>query len=271
MPDHPAPSPVTSAVASAAAAPPARLPPPSVGPLVAAGVAGVPLALRGRATVYGVLLNHPAALAALGEAVHQPPYRAPPVAPVLYLKPRNTWVGDGAHVALPAGTEAVEVGATLGIVIGRTAHRLGAGEALAHVAGYVVVNDLTLPHDTYYRPALRQRCRDGFCPIGPALVPRAAVADPDALAIEVSIDGQPVHRSSTAGLLRPVARLVADLSGFSTLHPGDIVLAGVAPAAPRARAGQQVVVRIAGVGALGITLVAQTAAPAPSSSVAAPR
>jgi 5-oxopent-3-ene-1,2,5-tricarboxylate decarboxylase / 2-hydroxyhepta-2,4-diene-1,7-dioate isomerase len=235
---------------------PHPFPAPSVGPLAAAGVAGVPLALQGRGTVYGVLLNHPGALAALGEAVHQPPYKAPPIAPVLYLKPRNTWVGDAARVALPRGVDAVEVGATLGLVIGRTAHRVTEAQALDHLAGCVVVNDLNLPHESYYRPALRQRCRDGFCPIGPALVPRSALGDLDDLAIEVAIDGVVVHRSRTAGLLRPVARLVADISAFSTLHPGDLLLTGVAPGAPLAHAGQRVQVRIAGVGTLQTWIVA---------------
>lgn len=214
-----------------------------------------PSPLAGLGSVVGVLLNHPEALAALGEQVHAAPYNAPPRAPVLYLKPRNTWAVDGQAVALPAGAE-VEVGASLGIVIGRTASRVTEAQALAHVAGYTVVADLSLPHASFHRPALAARCRDGFCTIGPRLVARERVADPDALAVEVALDGRIVQRGSTAGRIRPVARLIADVSEFMSLHPGDLLLLGPAPDAPRARAGQRVRVTIGGLGTLETPLVA---------------
>ena len=73
-------------------------------------------------TVYGVLMNHRAALAALGDAAHQPPYKAPPKAPVLYVKPRNTLVAPGAPLRIDDPAGELEVGAALGIVIGT--HRL---------------------------------------------------------------------------------------------------------------------------------------------------
>jgi 5-oxopent-3-ene-1,2,5-tricarboxylate decarboxylase/2-hydroxyhepta-2,4-diene-1,7-dioate isomerase len=106
-----------------------------------------------------------------------------------------------------------------------------------------------------YRPSMRFKCRDGFCPIGPALVARAHVNNPDALAIDVAIDGKTVQRSSTAGLVRPVARLIADVSEFMTLFPGDVLTVGVAAGAPRARAGQTVTITIPAVGRLENTLV----------------
>ncbi len=210
-------------------------------------------------TVYGTLLNHRAALAALGEAVHQPPYKAPPQAPVLYIKPRNTFAGNGQAVVVPAGAAEVEVGATLGIVFGRDACRVAEADALGCVAGYTVCNDLSLPHDSFYRPSLRFKCRDGFLPIGPWLVAASQLADPDALAVQVSIDGRLVQRSSTAGMQRPVARLIAAVSAFMTLAAGDVLMLGVAAGAPRARAGQRVRVEIEGIGALETPLVAEAA------------
>ena len=208
-------------------------------------------------TVYGTLLNHRDALAALGEQVHAAPYKAPPQAPVLYIKPRNTLVGHRVPVVVPADAPELEIGATLGLVIGRTACRVGESEALAHVAGYTVVNDLSIPHESVYRPSLRFKCRDGFCPIGPAVVPRDRVGDPGALQISVAIDGRLVQRSGLAALVRPAARLIADVSEFMTLHPGDVLMLGVAAGAPRARAGQRVTISIAGVGELETPLVAQ--------------
>ncbi len=105
-----------------------------------------------RGTVYGTLLNYRGALAALGEAVHKPPYKAPPKAPVLYIKPANTWIGDGAPIPVPSDAEALQMGAALGVVIGRTACRVPVEAALDYVAGYVVVNDVSVPHDELLPP-----------------------------------------------------------------------------------------------------------------------
>jgi 5-oxopent-3-ene-1,2,5-tricarboxylate decarboxylase / 2-hydroxyhepta-2,4-diene-1,7-dioate isomerase len=210
-----------------------------------------------RGTVYGTLLNHRDALAALGKRLNAAPYKAPPKVPILYIKPRNTVVGHRVPVVVPADAPDLEIGSTLGIVIGRTATHVAESDALAYVAGYTVVNDISVQHASVYRPSMRFKCRDGFCPIGPAIVARALVPDPDALAITVAIDGETVHRSSTAGLIRPVARLIADVTEFMTLHPGDVLMVGVAAGAPRARAGQRVTITIAGVGQLENTLVAE--------------
>ena len=208
-----------------------------------------------RGTVYGTLLNHADALAALGEQVNAAPYKSAPRAPVLYIKPRNTLAGHREAVVVPDGVAEVEIGATLGIVIGTTACRVAEADALSFAAGYTVVNDISIPHASFYRPSLRFKCRDGFCPIGPAIVARKIVSDPDCLAMAVEIDGATVHRSSTAGLIRPVARLLADVTEFMTLRPGDVLMVGVAAGAPRARAGQRVAITIDGVGRLETPLV----------------
>ncbi len=210
-----------------------------------------------RGTVYGTLLNHPDALALLGDQVNAAPYKAPPRAPILYIKPRNTVVGHRTPVRVPAEVTELEMGATLGVVIGRTASNVAVADAWAFVAGYTVVNDISVPHASVYRPSMRFKCRDGFCPIGPAIVARALVPAPDALDITVAIDGQTVQRSSTAGLVRPVARLIADVTEFMTLFPGDVLTVGVAAPAPRARAGQTVTITIHGVGQLQNTLIAE--------------
>ena len=214
-----------------------------------------PYRLSGR--VYGTLLNHRGALEALGDAVHQSPYKAPPRAPVLYIKPRNTLASSGDAIAVPADSDELEIGATLGIVIGRTACQVNAEDALGHVAGYVIVNDVSVPHASFYRPQVRCKARDGFCPIGPRVVARDANADPDALAVRVEVDGELRQSTSTAGMFRPVARLIADVTEFMTLAPGDVLLLGVGAAAPRARAGQRVAIDIDGLGRLENMLVAE--------------
>jgi 5-oxopent-3-ene-1,2,5-tricarboxylate decarboxylase/2-hydroxyhepta-2,4-diene-1,7-dioate isomerase len=226
---------------------------------------GLDIRPQRRGTVYGTLLNHADALAALGHTVQEPPYKASPKAPILYIKPRNTWVGDRDAVIVPEGVDELEIGATLGLVIGRTACRVGVIEALSFVAGYVIVCDVSIPHASYYRPSLRFKARDTFCPIGP-FVPRDQVHAskgpdahhvPDALDITVAIDGSIIHRSSTSGLIRPAARLLAEVSEFITLSPGDILSVGVAAGAPRAHAGQRVTIAIEGLGSIENPLVAE--------------
>ena len=118
-----------------------------------------------------------------------------------------------------------------------------------------MVNDISVPHASVYRPSMRFKCRDGFCPVGPFIVPCTSVPHPDALDIEVAVDGETVYRSSTAGLIRPVARLIAEVTDFMTLFPGDVLMVGVAAGAPRAKAGQTVRITIHGVGQLENRLV----------------
>jgi 5-oxopent-3-ene-1,2,5-tricarboxylate decarboxylase/2-hydroxyhepta-2,4-diene-1,7-dioate isomerase len=209
------------------------------------------------ATVYGVLLNYKGALAALGDTVNEPPYKAPPKAPVLYIKPANTWIGDGAPIPVPGDVEALQMGAALGVVIGRTACRVPAESALDYVVGYTVVNDVSVPHGSFYRPSIRFKCRDGFCPIGTAVVDRARVSNPDALRVRVFVEGVLRQENTTANLIRPTARLIADVTEFMTLAEGDMLLTGVPENAPLARAGQRVAIEIEGVGRLENPLVAE--------------
>jgi len=219
-----------------------------LGPAFAVSMDVPPYALSGR--VYGALLNHRTALDALGAAIDQPPYQAAPKAPVLYIKPRNTLAASGEPVGVPPGVPELEVGATLGVVIGRPACRLSEESALEYVAGYLIVNDLSIPHLPYYRPAIRFKARDGFCPLGPRVVARAAIASPDALAIRVYIDGVLRHTATTSQLIRTVARLLTDVTEFMTLSPGDVLAVGVAAPAPRVRPGEVVGIEIDGLGRL---------------------
>jgi len=200
--------------------------------------------------VYGALLNHRSALAALGEAVHRPPYKEAPKAPVLFIKPRNTLALSGDVVRIPSAAAELEIGPCVGMVIGRTACRVAATRALDYVAGYLIVNDVSIPHTNYHRPAIRLRARDGFCPLGPVVTPRAAVPNPDALVVRTYVDGEPVQSASTAELVRPMARLLADVTEFMTLLPGDVLAVGAAAPAPRVRAGQTVAVEVEGLGRL---------------------
>jgi len=194
-------------------------------------------------------LNRATSLAALGGALHRAPYQRPPEAPVLHLKPANTWSGPGDPIPCPPGVSGLRMGGTLGLAIGRTARRVAVADALSHVAGYAICNDVSIPYESHYRPAIKERCRDGFCPIGP-VVPADGVGDPDRLEVAIEIDGVVRSRTTGSDLVRGAARLLAEVSRFITFEPGDLLLLGEPHDAPVAQPGDLVRVVIPGVGTL---------------------
>jgi 5-oxopent-3-ene-1,2,5-tricarboxylate decarboxylase/2-hydroxyhepta-2,4-diene-1,7-dioate isomerase len=206
-------------------------------------------------TVYGVLLNDAATLERLMPSFDSPPYKAAPKAPILYIKPRNTFAGEGAAVAVPADPGVVRIDATVGAVIGRKATRVSVENALEHVVGYAVVSDVSLPHEDYYRPAIAQRCRDGFCPIGS--VQPASGFDLSRSEVVVSVNGAQVHRRPLSRLVRDLPRLIADITEFMTLSEGDVLLIGPPEDAPLARPGDAVRIDVKGLGSLSHTVTAE--------------
>ena len=206
-------------------------------------------------TVYGTLLNFKAVIASYGGALAQPPYKQPPRAPVLYIKPANTWSGNGAPVRVPADADALEMGGTLGIVFARAASRVSEQDALDYVLGYTIVNDVSIPHASIYRPAIRQKCRDGFCPIGSSVVARRHVPDPGLLELRIFVNDELKCSASTAEVVRPVGRLIADVTEFLTLNAGDLLMIGAPACCPIARAGDRVRVEVEGIGKLENTLI----------------
>lgn len=205
---------------------------------------------RSSGVVYGVALNDPAAIEALGDAVLAAPYRAAPVAPVLYLKPRNTLGRSGDAIGIPRDAEGLQIGATLGMVIGRTACRVAADAAMTVVAGYLLAVDLDLPHRSFHRPGVRLKALDGSCLLGSILLPLHPPADPSNLPITVSVDQQPVRRFDLQGMHRGPARLLADVTEFMTLRPGDVLLLGTRAEPALARPNQRFTVEAPGLGRL---------------------
>jgi 5-oxopent-3-ene-1,2,5-tricarboxylate decarboxylase/2-hydroxyhepta-2,4-diene-1,7-dioate isomerase len=203
-------------------------------------------------TVYGVILNDHASLQKIG-ALDEAPYKGAPKAPVLYIKPANTRVGCGATVALPPAAKTLEVGATLGLVIGHAAARLTPATALAAVCGVVLAADLSLPHASYYRPAIREKCFDGSLPIG-SVIP---LGDLSQLVLTTEIDGQIVDQRSLADLIRDPAQLLVEVTDFMTLAQGDVLLVGVRYQAPQAGAGSCVRISAEGLGSLQFSIAAE--------------
>ena len=200
--------------------------------------------------VYGVILNDRASLEACDERMHRPPHGKPPVAPVLYIKPYNTYVGHRARIALPAGVERVEIGATIGIVFGATCARATAGNALDAVAGYTIAIDLSAPKADLYRPPIVEKCWDDSCPIGPRIVGRDAIGDPGRLTLRTLVNGALRHSRSTGDLLRPMPQLIADVSEFMSFFAGDLLLVGYPLTVPTAGGGDTIAVEVDEIGRL---------------------
>jgi 5-oxopent-3-ene-1,2,5-tricarboxylate decarboxylase/2-hydroxyhepta-2,4-diene-1,7-dioate isomerase len=210
-------------------------------------------------TVFGTLVNFKGVLEELGDTVNDKPYLSPPVAPVLYIKPANTFNRFGAGIPMPEGISKLEMGASLGIVIGKKAVAVNEELALDYIEGYTIVNDVSVPHDSIYRPAVQHKSRDGFCPIGPWVINRHAVENPDDLLIRVYINNELRQENSTTNLIRSVGRLLADVTEFMTLSPGDVLLVGVPEEAPQANVGDRVRIEIAGIGSLENIIVDEKA------------
>jgi len=198
-------------------------------------------------TVYGTLLNFRAEVEAWASRMTEAPYKAPPKAPVLYVKPANTWSTDGAAIAVPAGASQVDVGATIAMVM------LAPGE----VAGYVLMNDLSLPHASFFRPPVKFKCLDGFLGIGSVLVTDAP--DPSRFTLQVKINGVLKQSVAFAGLVRNAAQLLADVDEFMTLGAGDALMLGCDFGRPLAQAGDRIEISAPGFGTLTNTLVAEAA------------
>jgi 2-keto-4-pentenoate hydratase/2-oxohepta-3-ene-1,7-dioic acid hydratase in catechol pathway len=150
-----------------------------------------------------------------------------PKAPLLFAKWSNTLIGDGEPIVLPAESTQVDYEAELGVVIGTTAKHVSERDALDVVEGYVCVNDVTA-RDLQFGDGqwTRGKSPDTFCPVGPRLVPREEIDDPQALAIRCVLNGQTMQDSSTSQMIFSVAEIIAYVTRVITLQPGDLIATG---------------------------------------------
>lgn len=203
-------------------------------------------------TVYGCLLNFRREWQLLGERMAQPPHKAPPQAPVLYVKTANTWSTSGTGIVLPVGADAVLVGASVALVMGPRQWPAGGDRALPTVAGYVLVNDLELPGATYFRPAVKTRCVDGFLGLGAHMVAAGDAGDPATFALQVHINGDLRQTIRFDDLVRDAATLVRDVDAFMSLRAGDLLLLGCDAERPTAQAGDHIEISLAEQPAFGV-------------------
>ena len=152
-----------------------------------------------------------------------------PTEPILFLKAPDTVVGARDDIVIPRGSEKTDWEVELGVVIGRTAAYLESeADALEHVAGYVLVNDVSERHFQLERGGQWDKGKNSatFCPLGPWVLTADEVPDPQAIKLGLEVNGDAVQDSSTAQMIFSVAHLVHYISQFMTLYPGDVISTG---------------------------------------------
>jgi 2-keto-4-pentenoate hydratase/2-oxohepta-3-ene-1,7-dioic acid hydratase in catechol pathway len=150
-----------------------------------------------------------------------------PRAPLLFAKWPNTLIGNGDAIVLPDEAAEVDYEAELGVVIATAAKHVTEARALDHVEGYICLNDVSA-RDLQFADGqwTRGKSPDTFCPVGPRLVPREEIPDPQQLAIRCILNGQTMQDSSTAQMIFSVAEIIAYVSRVITLEPGDLIATG---------------------------------------------
>jgi ureidoglycolate lyase len=181
-----------------------------------------------------------------------------PAEPILFMKATSSICGAHDDLIIPRAAQKTDWEVELGVVIGREARYVDTAQALDHVAGYCIVNDVSERSYQLERGGQWDKGKgcDSFGPIGPWLVTRDEVPDPQALAMWLDVDGVRRQAGSTATMVFGVAHLVAYISQFMSLQPGDVIATGTPPGVGMGikpqpvylRAGQQLRAGIVGLG-----------------------
>jgi 2-keto-4-pentenoate hydratase/2-oxohepta-3-ene-1,7-dioic acid hydratase in catechol pathway len=154
-----------------------------------------------------------------------------PPEPIIFMKATSAICGPDDPIIIPRGSEKTDWEVELGVVIGTAGKYIAEADALAHVAGYCVINDVSERAFQAERAGqwTKGKSCDNFGQTGPWLVTRDEVADPQNLGMWLTVNGQSRQNGSTRTMVYGVAHLVSYLSQFFTLHPGDIISTGTPP------------------------------------------
>ncbi|HIJ88775.1 MAG TPA: fumarylacetoacetate hydrolase family protein [Desulfuromonadales bacterium] len=179
-----------------------------------------------------------------------------PAAPVLFMKPASSVIGDGDTVRIPTYSQECHYEVELAVLIGSKARAVTLDCALEHVAGYGVAIDMTLRdvQNELKAKGLPWEIAKGFdtaCPLS-GFVPAGAVADPHALNLKLSVNGEIRQNGTTADMIHRIAQIIAHISAIFTLEPGDVILTGTPAGVGPVRAGEIMTAEIATVGRLTI-------------------
>jgi 2-keto-4-pentenoate hydratase/2-oxohepta-3-ene-1,7-dioic acid hydratase in catechol pathway len=151
-----------------------------------------------------------------------------PKEPILFMKATSSLNGPHDEVMLPKGSQKSDWEVELGIVIGSVMRYVSVHDALKHIAGYCIVNDVSEREFQIERGGqwTKGKSADTFCPIGPWLVTADEVPDPGKLELFLEVNGKTMQKGTTANLIFHVAHIVSYISHFMTLMPGDVIPTG---------------------------------------------
>jgi 5-oxopent-3-ene-1,2,5-tricarboxylate decarboxylase / 2-hydroxyhepta-2,4-diene-1,7-dioate isomerase len=186
------------------------------------------------------------------------PYKAPPQAPALYIKTANTFSAYDAAITLPPHVQEVQVRATVAMLFKSFDKQNKAWTAINSIASVVLMNDLTVPHASFFRPPVKFKCIDGFLGVGAQPHALKDLAALDSMQLQVRMNGALVQTVSLASLVRPAAQLIGDVAEFIDLQEGDALILGCDFNAPLARAGDVIEISAEGFAPLRNKLVAAT-------------
>ena len=188
-----------------------------------------------------------------------------PEEPIVFFKATSSICGPNDAVEIPRGSTKTDWEVELGVVIGTRAKYVTEKDALSHVAGYCIINDVSERDFQLHRSGqwVKGKSHDTFAPMGPWLLTSDEVSDPQNLAMSLSVNGQSMQDGSTRTMHFSVATVIAHLSQFMTLHPGDVIATGTPPGVgmgqkPQVylREGDEMVLSIEGLGEQRQTCVA---------------
>jgi len=199
--------------------------------------------------IIGLVLNYRDHADELGLSVVQEP--------VIFLKPPSSLIGHLGQIVFPEGTKYMHYEGELCVIIGKPARKVAANNAMHHVKGYTIANDVTVRDfiTNTFRPPVKAKGFDTFCPVGPFLVTPDEAGDIAHLEIKTTVNGETRQKGNTSDLMHAVPEIIEYLSDFMTLLPGDMILTGTPKGISPIYPGDTVSIEISNLGRLVSTIV----------------
>ncbi|MEH3039455.1 MAG: fumarylacetoacetate hydrolase family protein [Sphingomonas paucimobilis] len=177
-----------------------------------------------------------------------------PTEPMMFMKPLSALTGPNDEVMLPKGSTHTDWEVELAVVIGKTARYVAKEDALSHIAGFTIANDVSERFNQKQRGTQwsKGKGHDSFCPVGPWLVTPDEIADPQDLAMFLDVNGERMQTGNTRTMIFDVAELIAYVSEYITLYPGDLMITGTPPGVGEGKKPQSIYLKAGDTMTLGI-------------------
>lgn len=200
--------------------------------VAAADTSGIPLAevnllapmRRTPKGIIGIGLNYRAHVDESARTMQTP--QEMPTHPVIFIKPNTAIIGPDAPIVKPAATQMLDYEAELGVIIGRGGRNIAQADALSHVFGYTIINDVSARDMRHGGQWCFSKGQDSFAPMGPCIVTADEITDPQDLGVWCAVSGEERQNSNTRHMIFTVSQLIAHISSGMTLEAGDVIATG---------------------------------------------